>query len=205
MTTLSGVYEKTYRNYLSQLGSIDPNAVRQRLGAETEKDEVVIPLFGKPYRASPKGITDISGKQPSFDVCVILCKYLLLCPLIQSEEKDWVSFRGLRDSGPLTTYFANEAEGAIAKYFMGKPHELEEAGRALGGYTPDIDARYDVSLRFDVLPKVPLVMLYNDADKDFPAKCSVLFERRAEMYLDAECLSMVGRLLFSRLKKSDAK
>jgi hypothetical protein len=43
-------------------------------------------------------------------------------------------------------------------------------------------------------------MLYNDTDDEFAAKCSVLFERRAEAYLDAECLAMVGRLLFTSLK-----
>jgi len=44
-------------------------------------------------------------------------------------------------------------------------------------------------------------MLYNDADDEFPATCSVLFERRAERYLDPECLAMVGALLFASLKK----
>jgi hypothetical protein len=31
---------------------------------------------------------------------------------------------------------------------------------------------------------------------------SSLFERRAERYLDPECLAMVGRLLFTYLKKA---
>ncbi|CAN2041866.1 hypothetical protein GMMP15_50054 [Candidatus Magnetomoraceae bacterium gMMP-15] len=46
-------------------------------------------------------------------------------------------------------------------------------------------------------------MLFNDADDEFEAKCSVLFERRAEKYLDLECLAMLGRHLFTCLKKAD--
>ena len=41
----------------------------------------------------------------------------------------------------------------------------------------------------------------NDRDVDFPAKCSILFERRADKYLDMECLAMLGWLLADRLRK----
>ena len=41
----------------------------------------------------------------------------------------------------------------------------------------------------------------DDADDEFPAQSSVFFERRAEKYLDPECLAMAGRLLFTLLKE----
>lgn len=37
-------------------------------------------------------------------------------------------------------------------------------------------------------------MLHNDADDEFGAECSVLFERRVENYLDMESLAIVGWL-----------
>jgi len=45
-------------------------------------------------------------------------------------------------------------------------------------------------------------MLFNDADDEFSATCSVLFEQRAENYLDPECLAMVGRRLCTNLKNA---
>ena len=48
-------------------------------------------------------------------------------------------------------------------------------------------------------------MLFNDADEEFPAQSAVLFERRAEKYLDMECLAMVGMLLFEYLKQATDK
>ena len=202
MQTEAKVYEKTYRSYLSQIGDIDLKALGQKLGLAAAGNEVVIPLYGKPHTLSEKGITDPAGKQPPLAVCVILCKYLLLCPEIQPFGKEWAAFRDLKDSGPLTKYFANDVERAIAEYFSGKPDQFKRAGQILGGYPPEMEVAYDLALQFDALPKVPVVMLYNDADDEFPVKCSVLFESRAENYLDPESLAMLGRLLFTYLEKA---
>jgi len=60
-------------------------------------------------------------------------------------------------------------------------------------------------VQFPALPKIPVLMLFNDADEEFPARCRVLFERRAENYLDMECLAMVGMLLFEYLKPAADK
>jgi len=36
-------------------------------------------------------------------------------------------------------------------------------------------------------------------NEEFAKHCAVMFERRAENYLDMECLAMVGMLLFEHL------
>ncbi len=202
MTTKDSVFEKTYKDYMAQVAEIDIESIRQKLGVEVEGNEIIISLFGKPHKVSKSGITDPSGKQPSLDICVICCKYLLMCPNVYPTKKEWVSFRGLKDSGPLTVYFANDVERAISGYFEGRLNDMKQACKTVGGYPPDIEATYDLSMQFDALPHVPVILLFNDADDEFPAKSSVLFERRAEDYLDPECLAMVGRLLFTCLKKA---
>lgn len=199
MASEPSIFEKTYKDYISQIAAIDLKSIEDRLGIQVEGNEATIPLFGKPHRVSRKGIIDPWGKQPSFDICVILCKYLLLCPDDYPIEKEWVAYRDLKDSGPLTSYFLNDVERAMAMHFSGRPGELVEASNALGGCTPDMRLSYEVSMQFYALPQVPLLMLFSDSDEEFPAKCSVLFERRADKYLDPECLAMVGRLLFTCL------
>ncbi len=202
MTAKASVFEKTYKDYLAQVAGIDLRSVEHLLGGQAEKGGIKIPLFGEFYAISENGITDPSGKQPSLDICVILCKYLLLCPAARPREKEWVSYRDLKDSGPLTVYFLNDVERAIANHFVGRLDALKETCKGVGGYPPDMDVSYDLAMQFDALPRVPVMLLFNDADDEFPAKSSVLFERRAESYLDPECLAMVGRLLFSKLKKA---
>jgi hypothetical protein len=63
----------------------------------------------------------------------------------------------------------------------------------------------DLVMKFDALPKVPVLLVFNDRDEDFPAHCSLLFERRAEKFLDMECLAMAGWALSEWLKQRSSK
>ena len=187
MAAESSVFEKTYKDYIAQVAKIDFQTIERKLGVRANSEGVIIPLLGKPYSVSEKGITGPSGKKPFLSICVILSKYLLLCPKNTPKDKNWVSFRDLKDSGPLTSYFANDVERPIARHFSERVHDLASASKKLGGYPPDVEFPYDLTMQFDLLPKIPALILYNDTDAEFPAKCSVLFEGCSESYLDAEC------------------
>ena len=198
------VYERTYEHYVAQLSGMDFECVEEHLGVQLAGNEIIIPFFGEAYKVSDRGIADPWGNKPTLDICVILSRYLLLCPDVHPRDDEWVSFRDLKDSAPLIRYFSNNVERAIAAHFVGKLRDMEEAGKRIGGYSPAIEVTHDLAMQFDALPRVPVIALYNDADDEFPATCSVLFERRGEKYLDAECLAMVATHLFVNLKKDMA-
>ena len=111
-----------------------------------------------------------------------------------------MSYKDFKDAAPLIRAFSNTVTHPIAETFSGRLTELEEAGKSIGGYAPADELSYDLSMRFDALPKLPLLLLFNDKDDEFPAQCSVLFEQRAEKFLDMECLAMVGMLFFEYFK-----
>lgn len=196
------VFEQTYKYYLRKIRKIPFESIAQKLGAERIEKTLKIPLFGTYYEVSDEKISDPSGEKPSLDICVILSKYLLMCPEQPPMGKEWTSYRDFKDSGPLINYFTKDVEQSIASYFSKNLKGLKKAGRALSGYAPMIEVRYDYSMQFDALPMIPVILLFNDKDEEFPAKCSVLFEQRAEKYLDAECIAMLGWQLHNRLKKS---
>ncbi len=196
------VFDRTYKSYLEQLRKLSFESIAKNLGAKIEGNAIKIPLFRSDYEVSVERISGPSGEKPTHDICVILSKYLLLCPDPPPKEKEWVSFRNLKDSGPLINYFTNDVERAIASCFSGKLDDFKKACNTLGGYPSVLEVKYDFAIQFDALPMIPIIMLYNDADEEFPAKCYVLFECRAEKYLDAECIAMLGRLLFSHLRKA---
>ncbi len=58
---------------------------------------------------------------------------------------------------------------------------------------------YDLSVQFVALPRIPILLLFNDADVEFGASCLVLFESCAKAFLDPECLAMVGAKLAREL------
>jgi hypothetical protein len=194
------IYEQTYRNYLSRIAELDFPFLADKLGMQLDGRHVILPFFGKPYRVSAKGITDPSNRQPHLSVSVILCRYLLMCPMIEPLEGSWMSYKDFKDAAPLIRAFYNTVSHPIAEKFSGRLTELEKAGKKIGGYAPVDAFSYDFSMRFDALPKVPLLLLFNDKDDEFPAQCSVLFEKRAEKFLDMECLAMVGMLFVEYLK-----
>jgi hypothetical protein len=64
------------------------------------------------------------------------------------------------------------------------------------------DLNYDITLVFQPLPRIPLRLLFNDKDDEFPAQCVILFERRAEDFLDTECLAIIGHFLADTIKRA---
>ena len=200
MAEKSEVFEQTYEAYLSQIAGLDFPFIADTVGVKVEGDHVVIPFFGKPYRVSTKAITDPSGKQPHLSICVILCKYLLMCPLIKPLGGNWMAFKDFKDAAPLVQAFSNTVTRPIAEAFSGRVSELEKSGKKMAGYTPGEEFPYDLCMQFDALPKIPLLLLFNDRDDEFPAQCGVLFEKRTEKFIDMESLAMVGMLFFEYLK-----
>ncbi len=201
----SPAFEETYTRYLDQISAINFSLLEEKLGVTVEDNEVIIPFFGQPHKVSKSGIIDPSGKQPPLEVSVVLSKYLLMCPDVNPIEGNWVSYRDFKDSGPLTHFFLNSVEQPIADHFSGRLGELETSGKALGGFPPALELNYDLFMQFNSLPKIPVLLLFNDSDDEFPAHCSVLFERRAEKFLDAESLAILGVLLSAYLRKRAKK
>jgi len=195
------VYQQTYKDYLSRIAEIDLKFAADKLDLQMSGDAVIMPFFGKSYRVSIREIADPAGKQPHLSISVILCKYLLMCPMIVPLGGNWMSFNDFKDAAPLIQSFFNTVTLPLADSFSARLADLETAAKNIGGYPPADDFPYDLSLQFNALSKVPLLLLFNDKDEEFAAQCSVLFEKRVEKLLDMECLAMVGMLFCEYLKK----
>jgi hypothetical protein len=196
----SPIFEKTYNDYLTRIADLNFKALKDKLGIRVNENKAIIPFYGRHYTISAAGIIGPSGNKPHLSTSVILCKYLLMCPQTEPKEENWVSFKDFKDAAPLIHAFAATVTTPISKLFSGRISALERACRQLGGYRPAETFAYDVCMKFNVLPKVPMLLLFNDRDAEFPAQCAVLFEKRTEMYLDMECVAMVGMRLHDYLR-----
>jgi hypothetical protein len=94
----------------------------------------------------------------------------------------------------------NHTERPIVQNYSNRLKDLAAACEKLGGRDPGLDLNYQLIMKLYPLPKVPVLLLFDDVDEEFPAQCKVLFERRAEHYLDPECLAIIGTLLNGFLK-----
>ncbi len=197
--TQRSVYDQTYHRYLEQLKNIPFKDEAKALGITLAGDEAVIPYFGEPVRLTPAGLVDESGKRPDFSDCVVICRYLIMACEAKARDKTWVAFRDFPDAGPLTVFWRDAVERPIAEAFAGRIDALSSACDALGARPPDTDIACDLCRQFSLLPKVPLLLIFNDKDEDFPAAASLLFEKRADGFLDAESQAILGNRLTIRL------
>jgi len=188
------IFEKTYGSYLRQLDNVDLSLYNSVLGiiVDEERKTVRIPFFKKCYQISRFGVIDDQGKRPDYGTCVILLKYLLMRPKWVPGEKDWIHFRDFKDSVQAQNAgLSDYATKKISELFSGGLDRLKTAVEAIGGNPPEIEYPYDLSAVITALPRIPILFLFNDADEQFPAQASILYERRAEHFLDAECRVMV--------------
>lgn len=193
------VFGEIYHNYLAQLERGWTSLALEDLGVVREGGSISVPLINQIHRVSAEGITGPSGSKPSHARCVVLAKYLLARPQGSGPTGQWVSYRSFKDAAPFTAGLSQYAEGRLAKAFAGRTTELAEACQGLGGAVPSLGLSYDLCLEFAALPRVPLLLLFNDQEEGFPAACSLLFDESAPDYLDMECLAMLGLILAEAL------
>lgn len=195
----SPVFEETYRRYLADLNRIDIFARAGLLGLDRGEGFLRVPLYNREYHVSPSGISDPSGKAVTMAVRVVLCKYLLTCPPeLPPLSERLVTYREFKDAGPLVSYFTTNTNKIIETTFAGNVPLLLERAMAMGG-TVLASETYDLALQFHALPRIPVLLNFNDRDDLFPASVSVLYRASAECFLDMECLAITGTLLAGRL------
>lgn len=195
----SAVFEQTFQDYLKEIEQIDLSRRNDMLGVHLDRGGLVIPLYDRTYRLSADGIEAYTGSPDNPAVRVILCKYVLMCPqeLPRIPER-LMTYREFKGAGPLTSYFTANTNKILETTFSNKLDLLRERSLRMGGTVIDNEA-YDFSVQFDALPRIPVIVNFNDRDEMFPAACSILYRASAEHFLDMECLAMTGTLLAGTL------
>ncbi len=202
MTEKAAVFDKTIKDYLLQVAGLEAKEhIGASLGIPVLADGFMIPFFYRTYTITTNGIVGADGKAATHAVSVVLCKYLLLCPDRPSDDFSLVTYKDFRDAAPYAGAFRNSVEQAIARCFAGALPELEKRCLELGGHPFDTEVSCQLAIKFQALPNLPIFLLFNDADEDFPAQTTLLLQKNAAAYLDMECLAMIGGTLAHRLQE----
>ena len=197
------IFETNYENYISQIAKLDFSSIKDTLGIQLRGQEAVIPFWGEDHFVSHTGIVDAAGNRPDYGICVILSKYLILCPETPVTNNEWSALKDFHKKSQFTNInvFTSDAEQPIRKNFSGRLAELENACQKLNGTPNEFGSSYDLAMQFKMLPKIDILLLFNDGDDEFPATSSLLYQRQAEEYLDPESLILIGIAFTRRLKK----
>ena len=195
----SRVFAETYQRYLQEIAEIDFLSRADVLGVAAENGVLLIPLYDKVYTFTRQGITPPGGERLTPAMQVMICKYILSCPVeFPADMGELVTYREFKDSGPLTSYFTTNTNKTLESAFAGNIQGLRARAIAVGGKVVSSEI-YDLALQFHAFPRIPVYLNFNDRDDTFPATCSILYRSSAALFLDMECLAMTGTLLTGKL------
>ncbi len=199
MNQKNEVFNKTYNEYLDKLKVLNLPEIARNLNLKESGHDVLVPILGTDYRVSEAGIFGLDGGKVDFEECIVIFKYLLMCPQNVPTETNWVAYHSFKNAQPLLHYFARETTKPIEEFFSGNLTMLEQLSKNIGGVVVTDNASYDLSIQFNVMPHVPLFLRFNDADEDFPAQCTILFLETIEKFLDMESVGILGALFAKKL------
>lgn len=193
------VFDKTYGWYLNQLAECDTLGRADRLGTEVRDDALIFNFLNEPFSVSRVGVVGPQGKEPGFSESIVLLNYILRCPETLPSRGDWITYRDVKGSGPLAVYFSANAVKPVEKRFAGNISQLADVCGKLGGKQDPTGDSYDLAVTFDLLPRIPLALRFNDADKEFPPSCTLLFASDVAAWLDPESLAILAALFVHKL------
>lgn len=195
----SPVFGRTRAFYLQRLASLDRAAVAQRLGLRWEGGTLMVPLLGDDCRLADDGLRTADDGRVSFAALVVVGNYLLRAPEAVPADASWAAYRDFPDAAPLRNYFRRNAERPLVEAFAEDAARLGERCRRIGGRPAAEGLAYDLAFRIEALPRLPVFLLFNAADAEFPAECRLCFERRAAAFIDMESLAILAVLLAEKL------
>jgi len=193
-------YEEVYATLLEGLAVTDFKHAAGHLGAKPASGGVEFSIFGRNCLAGPDGIRAADGKTLDFTIRIVAAYYFIQAG--QGEWTDrWVAYRDFKDGAFFHASFTQLVEQKIAQDFSGKLKELKDAITALGGKPLEAGLGGDLCYSLKALPQVPLALIFYDRDEDFPSSARVLFDSSAPLFLDMECLAVLGMILANQLER----
>jgi hypothetical protein len=112
---------------------------------------------------------------------------------------EWVKFNSLSGSWACRYAFDEEDIGHLTKTYTEHKEKLFAALERLGGKRVDIgDAGFELSF----LPKVKVLLVFEDEDEEFPASVRLLYDKNSIYYMPHEQLGDISWFLVSRAMKA---
>jgi len=159
-----------------------------------------IPYFGRTVIMTHSGIQQQDDEE--FDPWdeILLYNYIFFSGSKPLSGK-WVGLESFPNSLSKRVALDDGCHKRINQVFAGAKNALKKACLKLGGVPVTEGHSGDLAFHFYPLPKMPLLLLFWDEDKEegFEAQTKVLFDNVALEYLDLEGLTFVAEKLAENL------
>jgi len=187
-------YEKVYQGLAPKLAKADFAGPAQDLGLARREDGLVIPLFGRDFVVGREGAAPLDHGPAEVADRIVLAYYAMHGGRGEPAES-FRPYRELPGGADFSRSLSVMINDPMARRFAHRLPNLEAAARKLGGSQAGYELSADFHYQFIALPKIPLRLVFNDADEDFPAEARVFFDITAPNFLDMECLAVLPVIL----------
>jgi hypothetical protein len=198
-----GGHKWIYQDLVGRLANADIAASSRYLGLSLNgAGEAEVPFLGTTYLVSRQGVRRSDGERFLDAAGSALIHYVLKGSRSRPSGQ-FVTFAEL--AGPLFkhgSYSSSALEHPIIKRFQGRVPELLAVAATVGGCQGGEAGLGAVSLIVDLLPHIPLQLIFYDRDDEFPARSTLLFDLNATQLVDFEVLAVLVTIFIQFLTKT---
>lgn len=165
---------------------------------------VTVPFAGAHYRISRQGVRRTDGRIVPEATASALIHFVLDASRSRPVGR-FVTFGEL--AGPLFgqgSYSRDALERPIIKRFQGRVQELLAVAEQLGGRQAGEAGLGGISLIFDLLPHMPLQLVFYDRDEDYPARATLLYDPNCTRMVQFEVLAVLATIFVRALVRGPA-
>lgn len=189
--------EELIRKLSEEVRGIRFEEVAAGLGARLADGALLLRCFGRDFTVAPDGTIVGAGKTTPWIRILIL--HYIRTRGSAALSGTWSAYAELKAGLVKASSFERDCEVPLLACFrrdrQGTAAALERMGARRGEGFPTADAWV-----IDLLPKVPVAVLFWPAEEEFPARVRVLFDATADRFLDAECLIFLVEGLVKNLE-----
>lgn len=198
-------HEALAEQWRTAFSEYDPLRISRILHLETDRNHLYISYFQRPYRLRLKdGILEKRAQdnwscELYFNEAMSIYHLLHYTKDLPSNSGIWVPNTSLKGAGVHSRSLYDPLLPPFAARFSGKILLLESACKRLGGIRL---SRGDISYQFTAFPRVPLQLIFWDADEDFPAQIQILFDRQVTDFVHFETTGCIISDLLELLEET---
>jgi hypothetical protein len=196
---MKGGYDSIYLGLIPKLSECDFQESADRLGLEYIDGGIQVNFLKREYRITFDGVEPLDGQPVNVNNRSVLL-YYLLSKGQGDPENSYILFEsiprmlsGLGGQNRLT-------KPPLERYFGNDYVKFSEAAIILGGFEEESQMGKHL-WKFIILPKIPLKIIFYDADEEFPVDIKIMVDKTALQFLEFECLAfMVGCFVRALIK-----
>jgi hypothetical protein len=190
---MSSGYEQIYLGLKPRLAECDLAESARRLGLSAPSNgEVAVAFCGRDFLITCEGVNPADGEPVDVNYLSVLAYYILSKGSGEPEHTfmplgrmtGMIDGRNAHDKGLLLK--------PLIRNFGDHYNSFERAARQLGGVPDDVSTDGGHGWRFQVLPKIPVRLVFYEADEEFPADIQLFFDTSARRFLEFECLAFLS-------------